>query len=260
MDTGGLDLPNEVIVSCINNILTTSSEASGASSKKMVCKRKPGKPWSSSLMPLVKLVKEKTWAWKQTGKDQNSLFIDDIAIAKRNLHSAQRQMAAIQRKSLLTQISAARDNDKDLFYKLVRRQRSTSQHILSTIDFGDSGQTEGWASYYETLATPVDKPEFSESQKASLDLTYLLLRHQELQSAAQPEVVTIPQILKHVKGLKNRKAADLDGVTAEHLKLASDEIIPILTSITNKTLLQQRHPTQFKLGKITPVLKKGKPA
>ena len=52
----------------------------------------------------------------------------------------------------------------------------------------------------------------------------------------------------------------MQGVAAEHVKLASNEIITILTTITNKMLKGQRHPSQFKLSKIIPVLKKGKPA
>ena len=47
--------------------------------------------------------------------------------------------------------------------------------------------------------------------------------------------------------------------TVEHIKLASPDIIPILTQIINQTCAEQRIPTLFKTGVTTPVPKPDKP-
>jgi hypothetical protein len=64
----------------------------------------------------------------------------------------------------------------------------------------------------------------------------------------------------HISSLKSNKAADLYGITAEHLKLASNKIVTVITAITNKVLEKQTLPSQFRVGKVVPVLKKNKPA
>ena len=116
----------------------------------------------------------------------------------------------------------------------------------------------GWAQYFEDLATPVDNPEFDEAHRKTTEMMYLLLRQQEMKSPKEILEITPDQVVKHMKSLKNNKAADIFGVTAQHMKLASEEIVPNLTKISNATLQEQKHPSIFKVGKITPVLKKGK--
>ena len=59
--------------------------------------------------------------------------------------------------------------------------------------------------------------------------------------------------------MKNGKAADLYGITAEHLKLAPPIIIPLLRIIINRTLADQKIPTQYKTGVTAPMLKPSKP-
>ena len=66
------------MVTCLNDIVSSSAEASGASITRKVCKRKTKHPWSSNLKLMVKIIKEKLWQWKQAEKDPNSLFIEDI--------------------------------------------------------------------------------------------------------------------------------------------------------------------------------------
>ena len=58
--------------------------------------------------------------------------------------------------------------------------------------------------------------------------------------------------------LKKSKAPDAYGITAEHIQLAQESIIPILTSLVNKTIELGYLPQHLKEGVLTPVLKKGK--
>lgn len=65
---------------------------------------------------------------------------------------------------------------------------------------------------------------------------------------------------KNVKNLKNNKAADIYGIQSEHIKLASSEIISILTHLTNDALTNGELPDNYKLGNLHPIPKKGKSA
>ena len=58
--------------------------------------------------------------------------------------------------------------------------------------------------------------------------------------------------------MKNNKAADNQGITAEHLKHAKAHIATPLTSIINKIQKEAQIPDLFKTGVVTPILKKGK--
>ena len=128
------------------------------------------------------------------------------------------------------------------------------------MDFeGDTLQTEGWANYFQKLANPDPNTDYDESFKNSRDLIFLLLKGQE-SDRPQEEPTTITQTAKHINSMKNGKAVDLCGISAEHLKLASDEIATVITTITNKILRDSKIPDSFRCGKIVPVLKKNKPA
>lgn len=72
------------------------------------------------------------------------------------------------------------------------------------------------------------------------------------------EPVTRRDIEKHVAALKNQKAADIHGISAEHIKLASTHIISILHQLTTSAFNTGRLPDIFKTGSVTPVIKKSK--
>jgi hypothetical protein len=70
--------------------------------------------------------------------------------------------------------------------------------------------------------------------------------------------VTTEYVQKLINSLKNKKAADPFGICAEHIKYADSAITSVITTITNRTLIEQQVPKDLKLGVITPVLKKQK--
>ena len=255
--TGGLDQPTEVIVERLNYILTAAAADAGDVPPK-TCKRTTKMPWSRELKPLIKNLKRRSWQLRQL-EFPNPILVAEVNTLKREFRSAQRQLAAIQRKSLHKRIMDAHENDTQLFYKLIKRQRGTGSNTLATIDFGEKSQLSGWAQYYEDLATPVDDPLFDASYKMKREMMYLLTQSQEAATNETHEV-SQTQISKYISQLKNNKAADLYGITAEHLKHASSSIIPTLAAITNKAFQEQKLPSKFKTGKVVPVLKKGKPA
>ena len=261
ISTGGLDLPNDALVTRVNDILTTSAADSGAKSAKRSRKKKREVQWSHVMKPLVKRLKEKIWLWKQTGKDPKSELIPQIKKAKKELRSVQRKGAASQRIAQLSECMAAHEGDKLLFFKLIKKQREPQRTGLATIDFGkDTSQIEGWTDYFEDLATPSNNPNYDNEYKTSRELKFHLLAAQQERENATPITITESQVKKHASKLKNNKAADLYGITAEHIKLASNNVMTAITTITNNALTSKSLPDQFRVGKVVPVLKKNKPA
>jgi hypothetical protein len=64
-------------------------------------------------------------------------------------------------------------------------------------------------------------------------------------------------VKSYVSQLKRGKAADYC-ITSEHIQLASEEIVDVLTNVTNNILNTGKMPATMKTGIITPVPKKGK--
>ena len=64
-------------------------------------------------------------------------------------------------------------------------------------------------------------------------------------------------ILSMLNNLKNTNSVGLDGISANILKLAAEEITPSLTYLINRTILEHKVPTQWKRAKVVPLFKNG---
>ena len=67
-------------------------------------------------------------------------------------------------------------------------------------------------------------------------------------------------IQDYIKELRNNKATDAFGLTAEHFKFSSPQLTTIIAKIISNIFEQGKLPSKFKLGTIVPVLKKDKSA
>ena len=70
--------------------------------------------------------------------------------------------------------------------------------------------------------------------------------------------VTVDEMHKYVNNLKKWKALDIFGVATEHVTMAPNTILHILCHLTNIALETGKLPDEYKLGSITPILKKAK--
>ena len=180
--------------------------------------------------------------------------------AKKILRKAQRQAHAVRRQDINTAlITSCQSNNRDDFYRLVKRQRAIPRKKAS-INFGKHKDLESdansWANYFKDLATPKDDPSFDSEHERYLRTNYLL-------QALTVENNTLPlvsknQIIKLINSLKSRKAPDIYGISSEHLKNASPIIYDIILHLINSCIKKGIIPDSFKLGSICPVPKKGK--
>ena len=71
---------------------------------------------------------------------------------------------------------------------------------------------------------------------------------------------TVEKFFEVIESLRNKKAADLSGLSAEPIKYGGDHLIDCLRGISNRIVNTSKIPKIFKQGAITPVYKKqGKP-
>ena len=133
----------------------------------------------------------------------------------------------------------------------------------NSVNFGpDCGsQIEGWAEYFQKLANAEVLPHFDEEFHSSMklkrhSLAIQCMKHCNDQSH---DPISEKTIAKHVKALKTGKAADVYGLTTEHIKYADTKLLHFLTEITNDVFSTGKLPDQFKIGALAPVHKKGKP-
>ena len=72
------------------------------------------------------------------------------------------------------------------------------------------------------------------------------------------DLVTNEEIKEAIQKLKNNKAADYMGLSAEHLKLGEEELNENITVLINEIITLAEVPPILKNGHLTPILKKGK--
>ena len=160
----------------------------------------------------------------------------------------------------------ADSSDKKRFFSLVNRQRKEGRQALSQLYVDDRHLTteeairEGWASYFEKLATPADNHTYDDNFKQQVDLDFNLICDicSKLQDGL-PEI-SCETVSGIIKTLKNNKAYDGTGISAEHLKYGGRSVSFFIAEVLNSVFRYGKVPQMFKMGYITPIYKKqGKP-
>ena len=97
---------------------------------------------------------------------------------------------------------------------------------------------EQWADYYEQLGTPKST---DENLMNLLDLARKI-------AADDPTTLMVdaPLVKKAITSLNSGKAADINGLAAEHFKAISEDALQILTSIINKIIQHHKVPENLK--------------
>ena len=66
-------------------------------------------------------------------------------------------------------------------------------------------------------------------------------------------------VRKIILGLKNSKSCGVDNIDTYIIKLMVDDILPAVTHIVNLSIQQAAFPSQYKIAKVIPLLKKDDP-
>ena len=219
--------------------------------------------WTPEISKAIKESKIAHNNWKKGGRptDKEDPLYITRKLAKQNLRRIQRKDSAIERAKLYNEISQANINsDQKLFYRLVNKQRSqpseNTDHI--NIDGKIYSEYDNIIEGFENLSKPKACPTFDEEHKTKIEFDNLVIESLCNNNPKPIQTVSEDQVRKVILALKNNKAADLSGLTAEHLKIAIDEVVSPITTLINAILQKADVPTILKTGVLTPILKKGK--
>ena len=113
--------------------------------------------------------------------------------------------------------------------------------------------TDEWAKYFQKLN--------QSHEKASC--TYMDAMHEIEENTTLPseldKIISVSEIQKCIKNLKNRKAQGLDQISNEMIKYSQHVTIPLLHKLFNLILRSGIYPKQWTVGYITPIFKSGNP-
>ena len=135
------------------------------------------------------------------------------------------QLGAEHRKQLLQGIRTASSDDKQLCYKLVRKERGGTTSVAPNIELEcpHTSQVEGWATYFEGIASTSMLPHFDEEHYRAMKMKYHLLSPKEKAFCSENNPVTVDKriIQKHIKALKMGKLQTYTG-----LQLNTSNMLP----------------------------------
>ncbi len=195
-------------IEVLQHIIDTATIATVPFKDNKIDPRKPKRPWSPELAMSSATSKQLFAQLKDAGRpEKNHQITQAMKQAKLKVWKVQRQEAAIERQSLLTQISEASENDQRLCHTLFRRQTSDKNKPKNLLVNGrtiteDSEIRLEWANYNRALTTPKTEPD-------GKHLISLMRKLMDLEETSLQ--VTTSNIDEAIKELKSGKAADISG-------------------------------------------------
>ena len=224
-----------------------------------VVKLKQGKSthWSQELALAVRKSKEIHFQWKSLGRPKGDHpLATDRKNASRDVRRTLRRQKAEERVQLLTEISQATERDQQLANKLIKKRRGHTQETTAIWIKGnlvvDQDQLKNsWADYCEDLAHP----------KESLTSDQVkLLQYMRMISSQRARNININRetISTAIRKMKKGKAADANGLAAEHLRLLPNGIVDTLAYIFEKTIEEKIIPNSLKSAYKLMIPKPGK--
>ncbi len=234
--------------------------------RKKASSKKRHRPWNKSVQDAVTKAKVTHTLWREADKPGKE---HPLSIARRkasrSVRAALRVTAATERSQLYKSISTASSRDQQLFHQIIRRHRgsATSTTIIKVNgqemhDPKDAAKALG--DHFSQLATPQTDPRFDDNleRRAKQDIKTALPMIEA--AAHQAPDITKEQVSKAIKSLNKKKAADTQGITAEHLQFAEKAIAEPIANILSDSQQNNHFPDYLKIGRKISIPKKGKDA
>ena len=212
--------------------------------------------WPPDIVQALKRARQYHAMWKQEGRPGPKHKVSVLRRqASRSVRESQRRHTALKREMKYRKIMDAQLNDQRLFYRLIREHQSSSlgRDIILT---DPAEAANAWAGYYAKLATPAENPRWNRKFLDQAVVEVTLIKQQVTHTWT--ENIKDTQVMEAFKNLNKGKAADLDGIRAEHLQAASDQLAPSLSLLFTEMIQTGHTADVMKTGKKVPILKKGK--
>ncbi len=226
-------------------------------------KKAPQIVWTPAIKEALSKKKKAFSQWKRAGRpeDAEHPLLKANKEAKKNFRKAQRLQENTKYQKDVEKIAEAKKINSKLFHKLVKLRSHSkvspkvNELIVDGKKFTGSDIAEGWFRHFSKLAKPPDSPD-NATLLESRDVCHIAdicATQEKLHPVSQEEVTAA------INDLNRKKAMDIHGLAAEHLRFCSPKVIAAITKIINFFRQSNHLPDQHKLGKLFPVYKKLNP-
>lgn len=253
----------EKAVSSVHQVLAQSADEAAPRRQRRARKAKL-RTWTPEIISAISDKKNAFHCWKIAGKpnEEGNLLLAQKRLTTKVLRQLCRRENAQQYLRDKQEILDAKVQDTALFHKLINKHRGNLGVCLNELHVGDSTFRtdseilQGWRQHFGELAKQSSNPRFDEQYKRMVDRELGEIIDICEASSDEYSPVTNEEVAEALGSLNKGKAADIYGLTTEHLVCAFADLIPVLTSLLDGIFRVGDLPNSLKLGLLTPIFKK----
>ena len=193
--------------------------------------------------------------WKEEGRPVGDHPLNLKRLKqKKFVRTLQRDAENIEEEKLYTQIMSSYKEDPAIFNKLIKKQHNmksgTAIMVDGDIEYNTDKQTHGWADYYESLVAKQlgHNDETCNELVNNIRSVYMNTDHDI--------TLTGEQIEQAISRFNRQKAADLEGIQAEHFIYAPESLYPHLATLIRIIIKECNIPPNKKSGYKIPIEKR----
>ncbi len=194
-----------------------------------------------------------TWrAWRDEGRPRAGPLYDDLKQAKREIKSFLQQCKAKDdRKRIQQRDRMIQKAHPDRFHIPRKKIDCRKLRINGTTYTDTKDLLECWHDHFQALGQSSNIDDTNEI----LDSNLLFQSSFSNKDNVLDDDLTLEEIERAVRSLKNGKSGGADGLTAEHLKYGGPSILVWLKRVFNAILALEAIPPSLNSGLVTPVFK-----
>ncbi|XP_071170834.1 uncharacterized protein [Mytilus edulis] len=206
--------------------------------------------------------KNSYYNWKQNNRpnDPNNQWLQKKKVTTCNLRKKCRLTLAKQQLERKSELINAKNNNSNLFFKLIRRQRGRFGMHIDELNVNgqkyntEGGILEGFREHFANLAKQSDNSQFDQAYIEQVDNEYATIidicKHDFRHIPVEKQEIT-----NAIKSLNRNKSPDTYGVTAENLIHGGEILASYLQTLLNSSFEFCFIPDVIKFGILTPVFK-----
>ena len=200
------------IIKCLN--ISSEQICNNNNNRKFV--NKPG--WSDHVSDLYKYSREIRQLWLDNGKPRQGPLFNEFSRSKVRFKYAlrfiQKNETILRKESLAKKMLNLNSNE---FWREIRSINNAKTPLPCTIEDTNGSQeiVKLWEKHYHGI--------FNCLPKISNDVNFLIKESYDSVKVSNDEIIDA------IKSLEANKSCGLDGIYAEHLKFASNKLIPLLS-------------------------------
>ena len=220
-------------------------------------------PHNDDIAKAIQNSKLAFWIWKSEGRPgaPNETY-HIMKSAKKLLRQLQRQEPSRKNREQIEEIMQSTSKDKQLFYKVINKQRSTTSGTQVTLTYNGEHISNNhevcgaWEQHFGSLVKASDDSDDTHTMATEIKL---IEKHLSSISAPTDYTPTIGEVRAAIRSLNPKKAPDCMGLMSEHLVHGGECVAVMLHHIVARIYAEQKIPACLKDGLLTPIHEPGRP-